>query len=275
MPLKIVSPATDAEFQVTGDPTWPSIRFKTDGTGQHTWKWKIVWLTFSQSGTETTAANEWDAQATVTNYGGTLTVEASSAAGSATVSVKIKGTNPQAADVTTYVQLKHANGFDKILSHESKMRHFNTSGEPIKSFDNGYGMAQLTSPPPSYDQVWNWKLNVDGGIKLFGQKVSTAKTYLSQNGTYTADQLQYEAVCRWNGGSYHTWDATAKAWVRNPNVLCDSQTGNIGWDMTDAKNKGKSEADLHKRDAASYRSAPASDAHWRYYGVCYADAVLR
>jgi hypothetical protein len=274
MPLKIVSPAAATEFLIVADPDWPGISFKTDGSEQHTWKWKIIWNTFSKSGTEVTPGNEWDAKTVVRNLGGILTVEASSAAGSASVSVKIKGTNPLSSAVTTYVQLKHANGFEKILAHETKMQHFNAAGEPRKSFDNGYGMAQLTSPAPSYEQVWNWKLNVDGGIALFQAKISAAKAYLSQNGTYTPDQLQYEAVCRWNGGSYHTWDGTAKAWVRKPNVLCDSATGNIGWDMTDAKNAGKAEADLHKRDAASYKSPPDSDAHWGYFGVCYADAVL-
>jgi len=109
---------------------------------------------------------------------------------------------------------------------------------------------------------------------LFQSKLSAAKTYLSQNGTYSQDQLQYEAVCRWNGGSYQVWDSKAKAWAWNPNVLCDSATGNIGWDVTDSENKGKTETDLHKRDSASYKSPPGSDAHWRYFGVCYADAVL-
>jgi len=86
----------------------------------------------------------------VTDLGGVLTVEATSGVGSASVSVKIKGTNPLSSAVTTYVQLSHGSGFDKILAHESKMQHFNATGEPVKSFDNGYGMAQLTSPAPSY-----------------------------------------------------------------------------------------------------------------------------
>ena len=146
---------------------------------------------------------------------------------------------------------------------------------PVKSFDNGYGMCQLTTPPPTADQVWNWKLNVNGGLALVSGKRGDAIKYLSQSGrTYTDDQLNHEAVCRWNGGSYHVWDDKSKAWARPSNILCDSATGNIGWNMDDAENKGKTEAELHKRDSGTYSKPPQSGAHWKYSGVCYADAIL-
>jgi hypothetical protein len=101
---------------------------------------------------------------------------------------------------------------------------------------------------------------------------AAAVAYLSRGGrTYTADQASLEAVARWNGGRYHEWDATAGAWVRNANILCDSATGNIGWDMSDPANAGQTEQQLHQRDAASYRRGPQAGSHWGYYGVCYAD----
>jgi hypothetical protein len=135
-------------------------------------------------------------------------------------------------------------------------------------------MCQLTTPAPTFEQVWNWKLNVDGALSLFAQKRLAAIAYLSQgNRSYTNDQLKYETVCRWNGGAYHEWDAKA-GWVRKSNILCDSATGNIGWDMNDSANSGKSEAELRKRDHGSYSKPPASGAHWMYSGVCYADKVL-
>lgn len=100
-------------------------------------------------------------------------------------------------------------------------------------------------------------------------------TSLTQSSrTYTADQLKYEAVCRWNGGSHHEWDAKAVAWVRKASILCDTKTGNIGWDMTDAENKDKTEAALRKRDSDSYKKPPTATAHWKYSGVCYADRIL-
>ena len=274
--MKFKSPkATDA-FTITSGPIWPSVAFETDATGAHTWIWTIQWGSFKKSGTAQTPGNTWDAQTVIANYGGTLTVSAAAAKDSASITVKIIGTNPGATDVNPYLATKPgADGFDKLLQHESGFKNFNAQGEPVKSFDNGYGMCQLTTPPPTFEQAWNWKLNVDGGLALFASKRGDAITYLSQSGrTYTNDQLKHEAVCRWNGGSYHTWDATAKAWVRNPDILCAPGTGNMGWDMTDAENKGKTVADLQKRDSALFNKPPQAGAHWRYSGVCYADAIL-
>jgi len=274
--VKFKKPAATDAFTITSAPAWPNVAFETDATGAHTWAWSIQWGSFKQSGTANTAGNTWDAQSVITNFGGTLTVTATAGKDSATISVKIKGTNPSGTEVNTYLGTKqNAEGFDKLLEHESHYRNFNAQGEPVKSFDNGYGMCQLTTPTPSFSQVWNWKQNIDGGLALFASKRSDAVTYLSQSGrTYTTDQLSHEAVCRWNGGSYHVWDDKAKAWARNSNILCDSKTGNIGWDMTDAENKGKTEADLHKRDSGSYSKPPQAGAHWKYSGVCYADAIL-
>ena len=105
-----------------------------------------------------------------------------------------------ASKVTQYLSSQaNSAGFDKIIAHESKFKHFKANGEPVKSFDNGYGMCQLTTPVPSFAQVWSWKENIGGGLKLFEQKRVTAVTYLSQSKrTYTAEQLKYETVCRWN-----------------------------------------------------------------------------
>jgi len=241
--MKFTKPKLDQIFSITSGPDWPSIQFETDATGSHTWNWTITWRTFSKSGKEITALNKWDAQSAITNCGGTLTVRAEANKASATITVKIKGTNPSAQEVTQYLNTKaNSAGFGDIIEHESKFKQFNASNEPVKSFDNGYGMCQLTTPAPTFEQVWNWKSNIDGGLKLFEQKRTAAIAYLSQGSrTYTDDQVKYEAVCRWNGGSYHEWDATAGKWARQSNILCDSKTGNIGWDTNKPENKGKTE----------------------------------
>jgi hypothetical protein len=103
---------------------------------------------------------------------------------------------------------------------------------------------------------------------------AAAIEYLSrERRSYTTTQLQFETVCRWNGGYYHEWDKKGGAWVRRTDVLCDSKTGNIGWDMTDDENKGKTELDLRKRDSGG-DNAHTADSSWGYFGVCYADDVL-
>jgi len=275
--MNFTKPALNSLLTIAADAVWPSVTFQTDGSGPHTWQWKVAWDQFAVAGTATTPANVWDATSVLSNRGGTVTVTATAGAASASISIKIKATNPSQNDVVQYLSTKpDSDGFDKILQQESKFRHINANGEPIKSFDNGYGLCQLTTPAPTFEQVWSWKRNLDGGLALFAQKRASARTYLGQSGRQFSDaQLRFESVCRWNGGAYHRWDAATKRWVRTPTVLCDSATGNIGWDLSDPENTGKSEAQLHARDNAQYSKPPGSTAHWRYFGVCYADHVLR
>ncbi len=278
--LKILVPALHAKFYISKGAEWPSIVFQTDAAltpGQQiTWQWSIQWLNFSKQGVVKTSDSFWDAKTVIDNLGGTLTVHATGPTGlKAVTAVQVLGVQPDANNITAYLCGKpNSAGFDKILNHETHLKHFDSMGYPKKSFDGGFGIAQLTTPTPDYAHIWNWKLNIDAGLILFAQKRTMAIAYLSQSGrSYSDNQLLRETVCRWNGGSYHIWDAKA-GWVRNPMVLCDSRTGNIGWDTTDPTNKGKSEAELHARDASAYRHAPGADAAWSYFGVCYADAIL-
>lgn len=271
--LQFTAPVANTTFTITADPVWPSMVFRTGGTGPHTWQWTVTWGSFTRSGSAATTGNEWDAMTAVTNLGGKLDVVANAGGVSGSISVLIRGTNPTEAQVTTFLSSNvNSAGFERIIRRESRFKHFNAAGEPVKSFDNGYGMCQLTTPPPSFEQAWNWQTNVAGGLQLFAHKYAAAVAYLSRGGrTYTPDQASLEAVSRWNGGRYHEWDATAGAWVRNPNILCDSAAGNIGWDMNDPANAGQTEAQLHARDAGSYHRGPQAGAHWGYFGVCYAD----
>lgn len=66
---------------------------------------------------------------------------------------------------------------------------------------------EITNPIPTYEQVWNWKKNIDGGSDLYIQKRKNAQNYLGKDGrTYTEEQLQHETISRWNGGAYHEWN---------------------------------------------------------------------
>jgi len=274
--MKFNTPRINQKFSISTTPEWPSVVFKTDSTGQHTWHWTIEWGKFKKTGKETTPGNTWDAKKVITNYGGKLTVRAEANKQDASITVVITGTNPTPHQVRQYLVHKaHSAGFDKIIEHETRFKHFNLKLEPVKSFDNGYGMCQLTTPTPSYEQVWNWKRNVDGGLALFENKRKSAIAYLTQSKrTYTNDQVKYETVSRWNGGSYHEWDSKKQVWVRHKDVLCDTKTGNIGWDLSDTDNSGKTESELHKRDSSKYSKGPGNNARWKYSGVCYADKIL-
>jgi hypothetical protein len=69
----------------------------------------------------------------------------------------------------------------------------------------------------------------------------------ANNRSYTGSQLLYETVSRWNGGSYHEWDSS-QGWIRRKDILCDTRTGNIGWNITRPNNIGRSEDQPRARD---------------------------
>ena len=276
--MRIISPRNGERYLISAEPEWPSIAFEADAASTQpklTWTWSLQWKGFSKSGVDVTTTNTWDAREVTVNRGGTLTVSVQGTTASAPVTVHIQGSQPREESIHQYLISKPCGlGFEKILKHETHCMHFDRNGEPQRSFDNGYGMAQLTTPPPTYEQAWNWKLNIDGALELFDAKRRAAVAYLGQEGrAYTEGQLMREAVCRWNGGAYHVWDAH-KGWARNPHVLCDSLTGNIGWDSTHPSNAAKTEAQLHERDRKQFNRPPPADACWRYFGVCYADRIL-
>lgn len=201
-----------------------------------------------------------------------LAVTATAGAASAQATVRLCGTNPGESQIVAYLAGKPgAHGFDRIVLQENRCRHFAADGSPVVSFDGGVGLCQLTHPPATVAQAWDWRANLDAGLALFAAKRTLAEHYLGQDGRhFTPEQATREAVCLWNGRFYHMWDG--HAWVRPATIVCDTHTGNIGWDMTDPANHGHSPAALHARDVASYASGHW--AHWRYFGVCYADHVL-
>ncbi|WP_082582687.1 hypothetical protein [Frateuria sp. Soil773] len=290
---KWVSPSAKQEFYIDESATFPTINFEIDTQEPppYAWKWSISWdakvgtreggsrgkklKTFTESGTFDSNDKKWTADVNKKVVGGKLTVEVTAGASKFKRFVIIKGKNPSEQSVKDLLAtISDVKGFEKIITQESHFKNFiNSDGEPIVAFDGGYGLTQMTTPAPTYMQVWNWKENVKGGCSLYQQKQKAAKAHLGQSKrTYTDEQLKLETWSRWNGGSYHVWDDKTKQWVRNDNILCDTETGNIGWDMTKEDNKDKTEADLHKRDKGEYKKPPAKkDRKWTYTGICYAD----
>lgn len=297
--LTWVSPAENEVFTISQDAVLPIVvfEFRTKVPGNYKWSWTIEWEAkvsglrerarknsvleiFKDSGSLVCADTVWTADFSGKVLGGKLTVTVIVGQTTLVRTVWITGQNPDRACVATYVAtLEDMSGFEKLLEQETKSRHFiEFDSEPIVAFDKGYGIAQMTNPAPSYEQVWNWKANIEAGSSLYKDKVRAAKRYLGQAGrTYTDDQLQHEVFSRWNGASYHVWDPGSTAWTRKNNVLCDSNTGNIGWSMENKENQGKTESVLHERDKDTYKKGKEgqSDDHpWQYRGLCYADHIL-
>ncbi|MBV7550632.1 hypothetical protein KW849_30620 [Pseudomonas sp. PDM26] len=297
--LTWLSPAENAIFNINEDAGFPDIvfEFRTQFVGDYKCSWEIEWdakasglrerarknnvlQTFTESGSFVSRSRNWTASLSGKVLGGTLTISVSVNDNTLTRSVVIKGRNPSAQNVATYIAgLDDMAGFEKLLEQETRSKHFiELDGEPIVAFDKGYGITQMTNPAPNYEQVWNWKANILAGSSVYRDKVRIAKKYLGQVGrAYTDDQLQHEVFSRWNGGSYHEWDAASASWVRKKNLLCDANTGNIGWSTDNEKNKDKTQAQLRERDKETYSKGTKgqSDVHpWQYLGVCYADHVL-
>ena len=294
---KWVSPAAEAVFEIDAEATFPQVDFEieTSQPGPYKWSWAISWnakvsglresakrghllKTFADKGSFESSEKKWPANLGKV-LGGRLTVVVGAGSETFKRSVVIKGKNPTATSVKALLaSLPDCDGFDKLLEQETHYKHLIVAdGQPVVAFDRGYGLTQMTHPAPTFEQAWNWKENVKAGVGLYQQKQALAKAHLSQQGrTYTSEQLRLETWTRWNGGSYYVWDVAGKAWTRNENLLCDAETGNIGWDMTAAENKGKTETELHDRDAASYsnpKKNKKAENKWRYTGVCYADHV--
>lgn len=273
--MRFLTPVAGHRFVIPSNGDTPPLIFTTDLEGAHDWEWSISWRSFRKQGRVQTPGSSVDLAASLANLGGTLVVTAQSGKQRSTIQTTIAGTNPTDAQLRTFLATKTGgNDFLPIVLHEAHGRHFNGRNEPIVSFDGGYGMTQLTNPVPTYQQVWSWKRNVEGGLALFATKRNEAIRYLSQSGcTYTARQLTFESVARWNGGAYHRWDGNG--WIKNPDMLCAPGTGNIGWDVTDAANQDRTLQQLQARDGARLNQPPRRGVdHYRYSGVCYADRLV-
>ncbi|WP_118181429.1 hypothetical protein [Paraburkholderia phosphatilytica] len=291
-----VGPSTGDKFYIDETPSFPSITFeiKTDAAPPYQWKWSIVWdaqvsglresakrgkklKSFAEAGEFSSNDKSWVAKLGDKVIGGKLSVQVTVGEAIFRRTVFVLGKNPAKPDVVAFLStLPDTVGLDKLIEQESQFKNFiNADNEPVVAFDSGYGLTQMTSPAPTYEQVWNWKENVKAGAKLFQDKQAAAKKLLKAH-PYTSDQLSMETYGLWNGSRYYQWNPQSQAWERDPSVLCDPATGNIGWDTTDPANTGQTVDQLHERDKKTYGSGKSGrdkDHVWLYSGVCYADHV--
>lgn len=97
--------------------------------------------------------------------------------------LKVIGTNPSASTLGHFVDsLSAPVSFRKLMRVESGLQQFITrSAEvwPLYSNDHlgGVGICQVTTPPPTPDQVWIWKDNVKAGWVLYQDKQRSANAY--------------------------------------------------------------------------------------------------
>jgi len=293
-------PAENEIFYIDEEAKFPKINFEINLGTDHEciWTWNIHWAAatsglreskkrgrtikqWSEKGKQIHGPNSWVVDLNGSCLGGTLTVSIKAGEKTFKRSVRILGKNPSEDKIRSYIAtFEEVPGFDRIVAKESTYKQFiDADGEPVVTFDGGYGLTQLTDPEPKYNEAWDWKANIRTGIELYRTKRTEAKNYLAggKNGkrSYTEEQLELETWCRWNSGRYHEWDEINKKWIRNPTILDDNQTANIGWDIRRPENKGKSEKELHDRDKDEYSKPPAKNSSWRYSGIIYADHIKK
>ena len=288
-----ISPDTCAVYWIDADAKIPEIIFKikTDVAGPYLWSWDLQWnalacpqrrdrprfkqkkiKNYQMKGGFESLLKDWSANFDNLIVGGTLTVRVKAGAFTFVRRVFIKGVEPGEEKILTELTLyKKDNPHEaelakKIFKQESKFLHFFSDGEPLVSFDNGYGLGQATNPVPSYDQVWNWKKHIQYIVTVvINEKRALAKKYLDEHGHYSDEDLDLETLVYYNGANYHylVWDKISKKWQENSRVLCDPAESNKGWDLSEESNKAKTLDDLRKGQGGKPK----------YTGRCYAEHI--
>jgi peptidoglycan hydrolase-like protein with peptidoglycan-binding domain len=98
--------------------------------------------------------------------------------------MRLLGTNPTRADL--FAALPNKTLRRMALRESGGGKQFAAAADggvsacPLWSGDRlgGVGIFQITAPdPPTDDEVWNWRSNVAGGIRIFNEKIAQARGY--------------------------------------------------------------------------------------------------
>jgi len=286
-----VTPSSCAVFHIDETAAFPQIVFeiKTAEAPPYEWSWVIKWeghacaqsdgkarfvpkgkaLAFSEVGSFNSDSKSWIANLNYKVIGGELTVMVKAGTNNFVRKVFIRAKNPSKDLVLSYLRENWKNDSDvklvlKIFQQESKFRQFYSDFEPLVSFDNGYGLGQITNPTPSFEKAWNWKKHVDTVMnEFFPDKRKRAKSYLGAHGadSYTQEQCDIETMAFYNGaGRFHKWNQLSKKWEEDPSVICDPGS-NRSWSAED--NPGKTADELIKDGVKP-----------KYTGHCYAKHII-
>lgn len=286
-----VSPESCQVFYIDEDAGFPAINFEitTDDSGPFHWEWAISWApeacpqaegksrfkakkstAFSKKGSFNLAEKKWLCNLGAV-IGGDLIVKVKAGTTIFVRKVIVLGKNTSKEKIIAELdagKTKEDNELvKKIFKQESRYRQFYSDSQPLTSFDNGYGLGQLTNPAPTYEQIWNWKEHINEILnKQIPWHRKRAKKYLDKYGQYTQDMLDLETLASYNGWSheqhYWNWNSTTKKWESNSDVVCDPSQSNKGWLKT-SETKDNSLEDF-KSDS---KTKPI------YTGRCYAEHI--
>lgn len=252
-------------FYIDEDANFPDITYeiKTDESGPYEWSWVINYeglacaqvdmkartkpkegsLKFVEHGRFKSDSKIWKANLNNKIIGGDLTVTVKTGSTTFLRKTFIRGKNPGSEKVHQFLDSNWTSAQDlilikKIFLQESHYRQFYSDEMPLVSFDNGYGIGQITNPIPNYVTAWNWKEHVKTVMNIFlPDKRKKAKGYLSQHGvdSYTQEQYDTETMAYYNGaGRYFIWDDNTQKWIEDDTKICDPNS-NRSWNASENK----------------------------------------
>uniref|UniRef100_A0AC35FTB4 Transglycosylase SLT domain-containing protein n=1 Tax=Panagrolaimus sp. PS1159 TaxID=55785 RepID=A0AC35FTB4_9BILA len=162
-----------------------------------------------------------------------------------TINFEILGKNPTASSAMDYIQSESSLWYAQYIAyHESvgyqQFGYKVKTGYPTKSYDDGYGIFQITNPLPTCDNLWNWQSNCDAGITILSQKNAEATIWITRQRNQAREDTgndvpvpckivekcvfkdtgstpidDAETIKRFNGGYYCGWNRTKKCWYFN------------------------------------------------------------
>lgn len=104
---------------------------------------------------------------------------------------------------------------------------------PPFSTDGGFGLMQLTDPPPTFSQIWHWRRNTDAAIDRIDGMLTEARgrvghaRYRSGFPANLQEWLRFETYQRYNGGAYWQFDLRLRYWF-GPEPKLDARGNEIG-----------------------------------------------
>ncbi|GBE54830.1 MAG TPA: hypothetical protein ENG83_02095 [Nitrospirae bacterium] len=195
--------------------------------------------------------------------------------------------NPDADQTTPTIRSQVGYGkFFRVIAYiEARHRHFYPSiyGEPNGAIyprenelgDGGFGVMQLTDPIPTYEQIWNYKLNIDAGVELIRSKLEQARGYPEfvrtigcttppQGDTYFCRPIQKKYPDATDFNSYElrmdTYSLYNSDWHYWKWIVIDEKRGIKGWQSRHPKGKApKITGSYYADEAEKIEKNPPSD----------------
>jgi hypothetical protein len=149
--------------------------------------------------------------------------------------IHVRGVNPPVDEINAACGNRIV---AQMVMHESGGRQFNAPRDggvsecPLFSGDRlgGVGLFQITNPPPTPEDHWDWRANINHGLQILGQKKTSAANYPARVRNSPAFQA---LVQRFNAGSTPPAEIVLPDFIQEQLDL-DSVRGYNGWAGHDA-----------------------------------------